>query len=179
MPGPQPASITLTATQRSLLTRLARRHTSSQRLVRRLEIILGAADGANNEQVARRLSLATKTVRIWRDRWLAAAPRLHALEADEESSTTDLLTAIEEVLSDAPRSGTPPTFSAEQLCQILALACEPPADSGRPVTHWTPPELAAEAVKRGIVARISPRTVGRVLKRGPAQTASGPLLAHP
>jgi len=178
MAGPQPTSITLTTTQHTLLTRLARRHTSSQRLVRRLEIILAAAEGGNNEQVARRLSLATKTVRIWRDRWLTAAPRLQALEAEEDSSTTDLLTEIEAVLTDAPRSGTPPTFSAEQLCQIIALACEPPVDCNRPVTHWTPPELAAEAAKRGIVTSISPRSVGRVLKRGQAQTASGSLLAH-
>jgi hypothetical protein len=178
MAGPQPTSITLTTTQHTLLTRLARRHTSSQRLVRRSQIILAAADRANNEQVARQLSLATKTVRIWRDRWLAAASRLQALAGEEESSTTDLLTAIEAVLTDAPRSGTPPTFSAEQLCQIIALACERPADCDRPVTHWTPPELAAEAVKRGIVPSISPRTVGRVLKGGPAQTTPGPFLAH-
>jgi transposase len=168
----------LTATQHTLLTRLARRHTSSQRLVRRLQIILATAEGGNNEQVARRLGLATKTVRIWRDRWLAAAPRLQALEAEEESSTTELLAAIEAVLTDVPRSGTPPTFTPEQLCQLMALACEPPEESDRPVTHWTPPELAAEAVKRGIVPSISPRTVGRVLKRGQAQTASDPLLAH-
>jgi putative transposase len=177
MAGPQPTPIALTPTQHTLLARLARRQTSSQRLVRRLQIILAAAEGANNEQVGRHLSLAPKTVRIWRDRWLAAAPRLQALEEDG-SGTTDLTAAIEAVLTDAPRSGTPPTFSAEQLCQLVALACEQPEDSDRPVTHWTPPELAAEAVKRGIVDRISARTVGRVLKRGQAQAPSGPLLAH-
>ncbi len=177
MAGPQPTPITLTPTQHTLLAHLARRQTSSQRLVRRLQIILAAAEGANNEQAGRQLSLVPKTVRIWRDRWLAAAPRLAALEEDG-SSTTELTAAIEAVLTDASRPGTPPTFSAEQLCQIVALACEPPEDSDRPVTHWTPPELAAEAVKRGIVDHISPRTVGRFLKRGQAQTASGPLLAH-
>jgi hypothetical protein len=54
--------------------------------------------------------------------------------------------------------------TAEPLCQIVALACEEaPADSGRPTSHWTPRELADEAVKRRIVARISVRTVGRFL----------------
>ena len=42
----------------------------------------------------------------------------------------------------------------------------PREDSGRPITHWTPPELADEAKKRGIVESISPRSVGRFLGRG-------------
>lgn len=48
--------------------------------------------------------------------------------------------------------------------QIMASACEDPQASGRPVSHWTPRELADEAVKRRIVERISPRSVGRFLK---------------
>ena len=55
------------------------------------------------------------------------------------------------------RPGAPATFSAEQWCQIIALACEPPEASGRPISHWTPRELADEACKRGIVATISKR----------------------
>jgi putative transposase len=58
----------------------------------------------------------------------------------------------------------------------VALACEPPPGSDRPVSHWTPRELADEAVKRAIVPAISPRSVGRFLKRGPAPAASEPLL---
>jgi hypothetical protein len=139
-------------------------------------MVLTMAAGANNEQAGRQLGLHPQSMRTWRARWLEAVPRLAALEA--EDSTDQVLTAaIIAVLTDAPRSGTPPTFTPEQLCQILALACEHPTESDRPVTHWTPPELAAEAVKRGIVRSISPRTVGRVLKRGPAETPSGPLLA--
>ena len=61
-------------------------------------------------------------------------------------------------------SGTPPTFGAEQICAIVALACERPSDSGRPITHWTQAELADEAVKRGIVASISPDSIGRLFK---------------
>lgn len=177
MSGPQPVPITLSPRQHQILTHLMRRTTSEQRLVRRSQIILTMAAGANNEQAGRQLGLHPQSMRTWRARWLEAAPRLEALEA-EESTEQALTAAIIAVLTDAPRSGTPPTFTPEQLCQILALACEHPTESDRPVTHWTPPELAAEAVKRGIVSSISPRTVGRVLKRGPAQTASGPLLAH-
>src|SRR6266478_1666084 len=85
-------------------------------------------------------------------------------------TAAELTQQIVAVLADAPRAGAPPTFSAEQICQILALACEPPAESGRPVTHWTPAELAAEAVHRGIVSRISARTVGRFLHRRPSSS---------
>jgi putative transposase len=83
-----------------------------------------------------------------------------------------------ERLQDAPRPGKPAIFSAEQWCQIMALACEPPEVSGRPISHWTPRELAAEAVNQGIVETISERHVGRFLKSGRAQTASKPLLAQ-
>jgi putative transposase len=177
MSGPQPAPITLSPRQHRILTQLSRRTTSEQRLVHRSQILLTMAAGANNEQAARQLGLHPQSVRKWRSRWLEAAGRLEALEA--EDSTDQVVTAaITGVLSDAPRSGTPPTFTPEQLCHIMALTCERPEESDRPVTHWTPPELAAEAVKRGIVPSISPRTVGRVLKRGQAQTASGSLLAH-
>jgi len=83
-----------------------------------------------------------------------------------------------ELRGDLPRPGCPGKFTAEQIAQILAVACEPPEDSGRPVTHWTPTELADEVVHRGIVASISPRHVGRFLKYGRTPTASQPLLAQ-
>jgi hypothetical protein len=69
------------------------------------------------------------------------------------------------VLSDEQRCGGPAKFSPEQVTAIIALACEPPADSGLPVSHWTPRELSREASKRGIVESISPRQVDRFLAR--------------
>ena len=77
--------------------------------------------------------------------------------------------AIEEVLSDLPRAGCGGTFTAEQIAQIMAVACEPPENSGRPVTHWTPRELADEVIERGIVPSISVRHVGRFLKAAELQ----------
>jgi hypothetical protein len=59
------------------------------------------------------------------------------------------------------------------------VSLEDPADSQRPVSHWTPTELADEARKRGIVERISPRTAGRFLKGERPQASSQPLLAQP
>src|SRR5206468_463403 len=104
-------------------------------------------------------------VRTWRARWLRGAPRLGAaVSAGDEDRLLARLVA--DALDDAPRSGAPPTFTAEQVVQIVALACEPPPGSDRPVSHWTPRELAEEAVTRGIVPTISPRSVGRFLGSG-------------
>ena len=70
---------------------------------------------------------------------------------------------IRGILTDVPRPGTPVSFSAEQRAQIIALAGENPEDSARPITHWTPRDLADEIVKRGIADSISVRSVGRIL----------------
>src|ERR1700694_5364574 len=77
--------------------------------------------------------------------------------------------AIEAVLTDEPRPGAPGKFTPEQVTQILAIACEPPEKSGRPITHWTSLKLADEAVQRGIVASISPSQVSRYLHEAALQ----------
>jgi putative transposase len=177
MAGPQPTEIKLSERQQSALQQLLRRQTSTQRLVRRVNIILAIAEGGNNEQVGRRLGLHRECVRQWRERWLAGQATLTAIESQERHDKP-LVEAIEVLLADAYRAGAPSCFSAEQVVQIVALACEEPQASGLPVTHWTPQELADAAVKRGIVTSISARSVGRFLKRGCAQAASEPLLAE-
>lgn len=176
MPGPTPPPIVLPDRLRAVLERLARRQTSPQRLVRRLRIVLAAAAGGNNEAIARQVGWDRATVRTWRARWLRAAPRLEAAVAagDDDRVLARLAT---DALADAPRPGAPPTFSAEQVVQLVALACEPPPASDRPVSHWTAREVAEEAVKRGIVTAISPRSAGRFLKGGPTPASSEPLLA--
>ena len=185
MRGPKPPPVVLTPTQRVLLQRLARRQSGAQRLVRRARIILEAASGANNDQIAKLLGIDRGTVRTWRMRWLEALPRLKAAEKragggddddDDDDDERVVSGLVEEVLVDEPRSGKPATFTPEQICRIVALACENPRESGRPVTHWSTTELADEALKRGIVQSISPRSVGRFLGRGQSQAASGALL---
>jgi putative transposase len=138
-------------------------------------MILEASVNNNNEQVAYRLDSHRETVRSWRQRWLEAAPALEAVEAEGDDKA--LAELVEKILTDEPRSGAPATFTAEQIVQIVALACEEPSASGRPISHWTPRELAEEAIKRGIVESISPRSVGRFLKSGRSETPSQPLLA--
>jgi putative transposase len=181
MPLAQPQAITLTARQQRVVEGIVRRETSTQQQVRRAKVILAAAAGLNNEQVARQLGVTDDTVRTWRGRWAAAAEAL--LAAEVEGGAGDdrgLETVIRSVLADEPRQGAPARFTPEQLCQIMAVACEPPGDSGRPISQWTPRELADEASKRGIVDRISARTVGRflVLGSGRGQATPQPVLAH-
>jgi hypothetical protein len=89
---------------------------------------------------------------------------LDAAEA-RGASDGDLKELVIRIVADDERCGAPPKFTPEQVAGIIALACEPPAESGLPVSHWTPPELAREAAKRGIVERISPRQVDRFLAK--------------
>jgi putative transposase len=168
MSGPLPIAITVSPRQRAVLERLLRQHSCPQALARRITIILAAAAGERNAPLAARLGCAHTTIRRWRRRWVAAQPNLATVDDDEAL----LRTLIAEVLADAPRPGVPATFTAEQIVQIINLACTPPTDSGRPVDAWTPRELADEAVKRQIVTSISPRSVGRFLKTGRSSAAS-------
>lgn len=165
MRGPQPLHLEITVRQQAILEQIVRRSTSPQGEVLHAQIILSAAENHNNQEIAERLGLTSFTVRTWRRRWVEAADRLAAVEAQDEEVALSHL--IRELLRDNPRSGAPAKFTPEQLCQLVAVSCEPPADSQRPVTHWTPPELADEVIQRGIVQSISPRSVGRFLKRRP------------
>jgi hypothetical protein len=140
----------------------------------RVRIILRAADGAGVEPLAAELHCSPLTIQKWRKRWAAAEAPLAAAEAE----AAELATIIATTLADAPRSGRPPVFSAEQVVHIVNLACTSPRSVGRPVDAWTPRELADEAERQGIVSSISPSSVGRFLGRGRAPTSSEPLLAQ-
>jgi transposase len=153
--GPRPTAITLTATERQALEALLRQHSAPQQLVLRARIILASAQGLNNAQVARELAVSIDAARLWRRRWLENAP------ADPEAGLD-----VAARLADLPRPGAPGRFTAEQFCQLIAMGCEIPEGSDRPISHWTPREIAAEAKKRGIVDQISPRHVGRLFQRG-------------
>jgi putative transposase len=150
--GPKPIAIELSADEEQGLGQVARRPSTPQQVAQRARIILLASEGKNNAQTAREIGISIDMVRKWRGRWVELQPT----PLDELS--------IEARLQDLPRRGAPGKFSAEQMAQVIALACADPQASGYPVSHWTPKEVAAEAIKRGIVERISPRQVGRFLK---------------
>ena len=153
MPSPKPSEVKLTDEVRQDLEKLVRRHNAPQQIALRARIVLAAAGGKNNSQMARELGIKVSTARRWRQRWLILQP----IAMDDLSS--------EDRLEDLPRPGAPPQITADQRCKIEAMACEQPADSDRPISHWTGRELADEIMKRGIVDSISPRHAARLLKR--------------
>lgn len=166
MPG-KAAKIVLTEEQERVLRRIHRSATAPQRLVQRVSIILLAFAGSLNVDIAKTIGLARKQVGLWRRRWQQSFEALVAIECRETQA--ELRRAIEDVLSDAPRSGSSGIFTAEQVTQILAIACEPPEQSGRPIDRWTHRELADEVVHRGIVPSISVSQVGRYLAQAELQ----------
>src|SRR5678815_1192057 len=122
--------VKLTTRQRACLEQITRGQTNAQRLVRRANILLALDTGASHCHITRQMHLNRGTVRAWHRRWLALTPKLERIEA-EGSSDKALTTVIVASLTDQPRAGAPATFTAEQIVQIVAVACEAPADSGR------------------------------------------------
>src|SRR5947209_10177153 len=151
MRGPKPPVVELSAEERQGLEGLVRAHRTPQQLALRARIVLAAADGLNNTQIARQVGVDADTVRLWRMRWLGL----------QAASLEDL--SITERLTDAPKPGAPARITAEQVCQVIALACEAPQNTGRPISQWTAREIADEIMQRGIIAQISPRHAARLL----------------
>lgn len=166
MPG-KAAKVTITERQQEILRTICNASTAPSHLRQRASIILLAFDGLRNPDIADEVDLSRRQVGIWRRRWANAWDRLIRIECLQSGAA--LRRAMEQVLSDAPRPGAPGKFTPEQVTQILAVACEPPEKSGRPITHWTAQELADEVIKRGIVPSISPSQVGRYLREAALQ----------
>ena len=157
MRGPKPDPVTLSEGERTDFEELVHRHSTPQQQALRARIILAAAEGKNNSQIARELDVCVDTVRQWRTRWIGL----------QAASLDDL--PVKERLWDVPRPGRPAQITTEQTCQMVALACEQPKE--RPISHWTGREIADEVMRRGIVRQISPRHAARLLKK----TISSPI----
>lgn len=137
-----PFRIVLTSAEERELSRRAARVRSEVRDASRARIVLAAARGTPNAQIAQDEGVHVDTVRKWRSRF--AARGLHGLR-------------------DLPRSGRPPVFETSAVAEVKALACQLPAETGVPLSRWSHAELAAEATGRGIVAAVSASTVRRWL----------------
>ena len=146
--------VILSEKEQQELEQITKRHRSEQQQAQRARMVLAAAQGHSNAQIARELKINVDTVRLWRDRWVG----LQGIDLETLS--------IAERLQDAPRPGTPPKFTAQQRCQMAALACETPMKAGRPISQWTGREIAEELMERGIVEQISPRHASYLLKKG-------------
>ena len=160
------AKIIISERQQKLLEEFSKSRTIGKCIVQRATIILLGFTGMLNEEIALQVGLNRQQVGTWRRRWRDAWKALCVWECTEPHRLRE---AILDALSDAPRPGTPPTFSAEQVSQIVALACEPPKLSGRPIDHWTLRELRDEAIKRKIVTDISESRIGCFLQQAAVQ----------
>jgi transposase len=156
------AKVVISERQDKVLRKLSTATTVAKRLVQRATIILLAFAGVANQDIAKAVGLGRCQVGIWRRRWQDAFANLIRIECCDDPPA--LRKAIADLLADEPRPGCPGKFTAQQLTLLIALACEPPAKSGRPITHWTGKELAEEAIARGIVDAISPSQVNRYLR---------------
>ena len=149
MPSLSAAEINLSDMERESLEKLLNRNKTPQQIALRATIILRSAQGESQGKIARDLGVSIEMSRVWRRRWI-------------EMTARDV--PILERLNDAPSSGAPLSFTLEQITHLYAIACSPPEQYGRPISHWTSRELADELIKQNIVESISTRHVGRLLK---------------
>ena len=167
MPGyyKKASALPISVIQRAILEELVQRHTSQQCHVKRAGIILLSSEGRSMTEVTSSiLRIHRGTVSTWRKRWLGHQEHLTLIEVEADRQA--LSEAILSTLSDAPRSGTPVTYTAQMVTKIVALSCEDPNACGYPISHWTPQALREEVIAREIVKDISIRSVGRFLKGG-------------
>ena len=93
--------------------------------MQRVLIVLQAAEGVSNKTISLNIGLCEDTV----GRWVMGCEALESLENQPKR----LAAKINELLADKARSGCPATFTAEQVCRIIALASETPPDT---MSHW-------------------------------------------
>lgn len=165
MPG-KAAKIQLSEKQLAVLDEFHRSRTESCAVVQRASIVLLGYQGLRNDEISEKVGLNRQQVGVWRRRWQDAWESLCLWECEEPHRLRE---AILEVLSDAPRPGSPGTITAEQVSVIVAVACESPEKSGRPIRRWTHRELRDEVIKRQIVPSISIAQVGRYLQQAAVQ----------
>ena len=175
MPWKSASKIELSEKQESILKEKAKgSHTPLHQKIR-AEIILKASEGKSNNAIEKEMKIHSSAVKKWRDRY---SEEYEELQRIEKESPHKMRSAIEEILSDAPRAGGPATYTDEQVAAIIALACEDPMKIGLPFSHWSAGTLQIEAIKLGIAESISVRQVGRFLKRERFKAPSSQKLAE-
>jgi putative transposase len=143
--------IILSEDEKKQLTAISNKLNAPYRLVMRAKLILMSASGEAHKKIAEKFDIDQKIVTKWVKRWIDTG----------KNGEID----IESRLSDLERPGKPVTFTPEQKCKIIAIACENPEVYGRPITHWTYKEIAEEVIKQGIVDSISETHVGYILRK--------------
>jgi transposase len=137
-----PFEVQLCDVDRAVLEERAASRTAPHSQVVRARIVLLAAEGAQNVDIAKRVGVCVDVASRWRKRFFQ-----QGLAG----------------LKDRPRSGRPRVFGSEVVAGIKALACEPPEEREVPLSRWSSLELASQAVTEGLVEAISSSTVRRWL----------------
>jgi transposase len=135
--------ITLPEADRAELQRRARCYSAPHAGVVRAKIVLLAAGGMENMQIAARLDVHVNVVGRWRRRF-----------AEEGLAG----------LADRKRTGRPRVFPAAVVAQVKAMACEPPENRDVPQSRWSAGDLATQAAAEGLVEAVSRSTVRRWLE---------------
>jgi transposase len=137
-----PFRIVLSQAEWAELVRRSRCYSGPHRQVVRAQIVLLAAEGWANVDIAAEVGVHVDAVSRWRKRFW-------------EQRLAGLV--------DRPRSGRPRVFAAAVVAGIKALACEPPEARGVPTARWSSADLAAQAAHEGLVASVSASSVRRWL----------------
>jgi transposase len=125
-------AITLTDEQRRTLTKWTRGRSTPARQVRRAKIVLAAADGRENQTIARELRCGRRTVGTWRNRFVTG--RLAGIELD------------------APRGGRTPAVRGVKEAEIIAKTTQ---ETPLNATRWSTRSLGeAVGVGKDTVQRV-------------------------
>ena len=163
MPAACATPVTLAASDRHRLKKMAYGHKTPYRDRQRATIVVLAARGRSNARIADQTRMHLDTVRRWRGRFAEGG-----LDA----------------LVDRPRTGRPARFTPVQVAEVKALACQLPAEAGAALSRWSCPELAREAVAQGIAhlqgaldATVVLGALGPQMRSLGARMAEGLLLS--
>ncbi len=131
MPSPVPTRIVLSDEERAQLEAWERRRSSAQALALRSRIVLAAAEGPNNTEIAERLGISRNMAMTWRARFAE-----HRLDG----------------LLDEPRPGRPRTITDEQVDLVITKTLE---SSPKDATPWSTRSMAREVgLTQTAVSRI-------------------------
>jgi transposase len=155
--------ITLDACEQALLEKISRQLTVPEYKKERIQIVLAAASGQQNKEIAAQHNLERHRVSVWRNRWA----KQHQDWKDSDSNLRPKMDArlVMRWLDDEKGRGRKPTITLEQRSKIAGLCQETPEQNDIPVTHWTLTDLAKVAAMRGVVDKISRTSVHRILKK--------------
>ena len=137
-----PFVVQLSSEDRAVLEERAGSRSVAYASVVRARIVLLAAEGLQNVDIAASVGVCVDVASRWRKRFCQ-----EGLDG----------------LADRPRSGRPRRFGSEVVAGIKAMACEPPEQREVPLSRWSSAELADQAVSEGLVSAISSSTVRRWL----------------